>query len=104
MIDFENMDYIVVDPHWIQILDPYHPLYGSGSNADPDPGGKSYQKVKKTVLGNIRSVFCVFTRFVVLWIRIRMDPELSPGSGIIVLDPDPANIKEEINKIKKILG
>ena len=29
-----------------------------------------------------------------------MDPELSPGSGIIVLDPDPANIKEEINKIK----
>ena len=27
-----------------------------------------------------------------------MDPELSPGSGIIVLDPDPANIKEEINK------
>ena len=28
----------------------------------------------------------------VLWIRIRMDPELLPGSesGIIVPDPDPA--------------
>ena len=28
----------------------------------------------------------------VLWIRIRMDPEFLPGSGsgIIVLDPDPA--------------
>ena len=25
----------------------------------------------------------------VLWIRIRMDPELLPGSGIIVPDPDP---------------
>ena len=26
----------------------------------------------------------------VLWIRIRMDPELFPGSGIIVPDLDPA--------------
>ena len=26
----------------------------------------------------------------VLWIRIRMDPELLPGSGIKVPDPDPA--------------
>ena len=26
----------------------------------------------------------------VLWIRIRMDPGLLPGSGIIVPDPDPA--------------
>ena len=26
----------------------------------------------------------------VLWIRIRMYPELLPGSGIIVPDPDPA--------------
>ena len=25
-----------------------------------------------------------------IWIRIRMDPELLPGSGIIVPDPDPA--------------
>ena len=29
-----------------------------------------------------------------LWIRIRKDPELLPGfgSGIIVSDPDPANV------------
>ena len=27
---------------------------------------------------------------VVLWIRIRMDLELLPGSGNKVLDPDPA--------------
>ena len=26
----------------------------------------------------------------VLWIRIRVDPELLPGSGIKVPDPDPA--------------
>ena len=26
----------------------------------------------------------------VLWIRIRMAPELLPGSGIFVPDPDPA--------------
>ena len=26
----------------------------------------------------------------VLWIRIRMDPKLLPGSGIKVPDPDPA--------------
>ena len=26
----------------------------------------------------------------VLWIRIRMNPELLSGSGIIVPDPDPA--------------
>ena len=43
----------------------------------------------------------------VLWIRIRMDPELLPGfgSGIIVPDPDllfririPLNMKEQISK------
>ena len=28
--------------------------------------------------------------FPVLWIRIRMDPPLLPGSGIKVPDPDPA--------------
>ena len=33
---------------------------------------------------------------VVLWIRIRMHPELLPGSGIKVLDP--AKVKEQINK------
>ena len=34
----------------------------------------------------------------VLWIRIRMDPDLLPGSrsGIIVLDPDPAK-SETVN-------
>ena len=26
----------------------------------------------------------------VLWIRIRMDPDILPGSGIIVPDPVPA--------------
>ena len=33
----------------------------------------------------------------VLWIRIRMDPEHLPGSGsgIKVLDPDPAPAKSE---------
>ena len=32
----------------------------------------------------------------VLWIRIRMDPELLPGSGsgILVLDPDPAKYEK----------
>ena len=70
-------------------------------------GGKATRKFKKTVLGNIRSVFFCFYPLCGLVDpdpQFRMDPELSPGSGIIVLDPDPANIKEEINKIKKILG
>ena len=32
-------------------------------------------------------------------LRVRMDPELLPGSGsgIIVPDPDPAEMKEQIN-------
>ena len=36
----------------------------------------------------------------VLRIRIRMDPELLPGSesGIIVPDPDPAKYEKQINK------
>ena len=34
---------------------------------------------------------------IVLLIRIRMDP-LFPGSGIIVPDPGPAQMKEQINK------
>ena len=33
----------------------------------------------------------------VLRIRIRKDPELLPGSGIIVLDPDPAK-REKADK------
>ena len=33
----------------------------------------------------------------VLWIRIWLDSELFPGSGIIVPDPDPARIKELVN-------
>ena len=38
-----------------------------------------------------------------LWIRIRMDPELLPrtGSRIIVLDPDPAEY-ERADKIKML--
>ena len=38
------------------------------------------------------SCFVKFTVNAVSWIRIRMDPELLPGSGfgIIVPDPDPA--------------
>ena len=32
----------------------------------------------------------------VLWIRIRMDPELLPGSGIIVPDPDPAKSEKAL--------
>ena len=43
---------------------------------------------------------CLFKA--VLWIRIRMDPELLPrsrsGSGIIVQDPDPAKYGKQINK------
>ena len=35
---------------------------------------------------------------VVLWIRIRMDPELLPGSGSGIKVPDPAKVKEQINK------
>ena len=38
----------------------------------------------------------------VLRIRIRMDPELLPGSGIKVPDPDPAKSKRAY-KIVKIL-
>ena len=34
----------------------------------------------------------------VLRIRIRKDPELLPGSGIIVPDPDPAKREKQINK------
>ena len=32
----------------------------------------------------------LWVNFAVLWFRIRMDPELLPGSGIIVPDPYPA--------------
>ena len=35
----------------------------------------------------------------VLWIRIRMDPELLSGSGIIVPDPDPAKY-ERVDEYK----
>ena len=37
-------------------------------------------------------VILVYLFYPVLWIRIRMDPELLPGSGsgIKVSDPDPA--------------
>ena len=34
----------------------------------------------------------------VLQIRIRMDPELLPGSGIVVPDLDPAKYVKQINK------
>ena len=37
-------------------------------------------------------------RQAVLWIRIRLDTELFPGSGIIVPDPDAAKNKEQVNK------
>ena len=44
-------------------------------------------------LKNCGMGWCLFVNLkAVLWIRIRMDPELLPGSGsgIIVPDPDPA--------------
>ena len=39
-----------------------------------------------------RGYVLIMGRLAVLWIRIRMDPELLPGSGsgIKVPDPDPA--------------
>ena len=49
-------------------------------------------RLRSPVLSPVRSpVFCFLSLVPpVLWIRIRMDPELLPGSGIIVPDPDPA--------------
>ena len=42
-----------------------------------------------SLLGILNLDFVLIT--ILLWIRIRMDPELLPGSGsgIIVADPDP---------------
>ena len=45
--------------------------------------------------------YCIITIYAVLRIRIRIDPELLPGSGsgIIVPDPDPAK-NERADKLK----
>ena len=40
---------------------------------------------------------CIESPVLWIWIRNRKDPELFPGSGIIVTDPYPARMKEQIN-------
>ena len=37
-------------------------------------------------------------KYAVLWIRIRMDPELLPGSGSVIIVPDPDSAKERADK------
>ena len=38
----------------------------------------------------IKLIIFIYMFYAVLWIRIRMDPELLPGSGSGIKDPDPA--------------
>ena len=49
--------------------------------------------------------FCIklnkFNILPVLWIRIRMDPELLPGSGSVIIVPDPDPAKYERTDKKK---
>ena len=39
-------------------------------------------------------IFCQLSLKVVLWIRIRMGPELLPGSGSGIIVPDPAKYEK----------
>ena len=47
---------------------------------------------KNSLCNTVLSLHCIRYSNAVLWIQIRMDPELLPGSGsgIKVPDPDPA--------------
>ena len=68
------------------------PYYYQGFGASLFWGGsgsKNFFQVLSTAPAMAPDDIAFLPIFSVLWIRIRMNPELLPGSGSGIIDPDP---------------